>query len=281
MPTLQWMSRDEDLERAARVPYRLLEALPEHDGGNVDELASTPNMLIQGDNLDALKSLLPFYAGKVKCVYIDPPYNTGSAFEHYHDNLEHSQWLAMMWPRLELLRELLSEDGSIWISLDDHQAHYAKIICDEIFGRKNFISNVIWEKKYARQNDGLGLSTNHDHKLVYAKNFRLFSPNKLPRSEEQLKSYKNPDKDERGRWQSVVYTCSKSADERPNLFYPIQHPKTGEKVWPKRNRVWAYISRPSLSASILPWRAFIGRWGLIIQSLGSFSKRSCMSASLR
>ena len=111
MPTLQWMSRDEDLERAARVPYRLLEAVPEHGGGEAEARATTPNMLIQGDNLDALKSLLPFYAGKVKCIYIDPPYNTGSAFEHYDDNLEHSQWLSMMWPRLELLRELLSEDG--------------------------------------------------------------------------------------------------------------------------------------------------------------------------
>lgn len=240
MPTLQWLSRDDDLKAASLVPYRLLEPMPEFDGGDPEAAGSQSNMLIQGDNLDALKSLVPFYAGKVKCIYIDPPYNTGSAFEHYDDNLEHSQWLAMMWPRLELLRELLSDDGSIWISLDDAQAHYLKVVMDELFGRKNFIANVIWEKKYARQNDSLGLSNNHDHKLVFAKSLASFSPNQLERSEKQLKSYKNPDDDARGRWQSVVYTCSKSESERPNLFYPIKHPKTGVEVWPKRNRVWAY-----------------------------------------
>ena len=139
MPTLRWLTRDQDVRAAERVPYRLLEEVPGLGYGDRD----TGNMLIQGDTLEALKSLLPFYAGQVKCIYIDPPYNTGSAFEHYDDNLEHSQWLAMMWPRLELLRELLAEDGSIWVSMDDEEAHYMKVVLDEVFGRSRFIATCI------------------------------------------------------------------------------------------------------------------------------------------
>ena len=149
MPVLQWLDRDKHVRAADSVPYRLLEADDAHSAGDAD----TPNMLIQGDNLEALKALLPYYAGRVKCVFIDPPYNTRSAFEHYDDNLEHSQWLAMMYPRLELLREILAEDGSIWITIDDNEGHYLKIICDEIFGRNNFITNVVWQKKYTVAND--------------------------------------------------------------------------------------------------------------------------------
>ena len=144
MPLLHWLTRDEDIHRAARAPYRLLEEAPELSYGDQD----TGNMLIQGDNLDALKALLPYYAGKVKCIYIDPPYNTKSAFEHYDDNLEHSQWLAMIYPRLELLRSLLSEDGSIWVSIDDNEGHYLKVIMDEVFGRSNFLTSFIWKKSY-------------------------------------------------------------------------------------------------------------------------------------
>jgi adenine-specific DNA-methyltransferase len=128
MPLLHWLTREED--------YRLLEEDAQLSKGDRD----TGNMLIQGDNLDALKALLPYYAGKVKCIFIDPPYNTRSAFEHYDDNLEHTQWLAMMYPRLELLRQLLAEDGSIWVTIDDNEAHYLKVIMDEVFGRKNFVA---------------------------------------------------------------------------------------------------------------------------------------------
>lgn len=152
MPILDWMTRGDDVRAAATVPYRLLEAVPDLDGGD----GNIANMLIQGDNLDALKALLPYYKGAVKCIYIDPPYNTRSAFEHYDDNLEHSQWLAMIYPRLVLLRDLLAEDGSIWVSIDDNEGHYLKVVMDEVFGRRNYISNVIWQKKYARQNDALG-----------------------------------------------------------------------------------------------------------------------------
>ena len=138
MPTLQWLTRDADVRAAEKVPYRLLEEVLELGYGDRD----AGNMLIQGDNLEALKSLLPFYAGQVKCIYIDPPYNTGSAFEHYEDNLEHSKWLAMIWPRLELLRELLSDDGVFWVQIDDKQDAYLRILCDELFGRKNFLNRI-------------------------------------------------------------------------------------------------------------------------------------------
>ena len=166
MPILHWLNREKSIRKAAQVPYRLLKSDPKLSYG--DE--NTENTLIQGDNLDALKALLPYYAGKVKCIYIDPPYNTGSAFEHYDDNLEHTKWLEMMYPRLELLRELLSEDGSIWISIDADEAHYLKVICDEIFGRKNFIDEVVWQRSYAPINLKKTLSRSHDTILVYAKN---------------------------------------------------------------------------------------------------------------
>jgi adenine-specific DNA-methyltransferase len=198
------------------------------------------NKLIFGDNLLALKALEQEYTGKVKCVFIDPPYNTGSAFEHYEDGLEHSIWLSLMRDRLEIIYQLLSNDGSLWISIDDNESHYLKVICDEIFGRQNFISNAVWQKKYAPANDALWLSDNHDHILIYAKDKTSWRPNKLPRTEEQNKLYKNPDNDPRGRWMSDNYTCAKNAIERPNLYYPIVNPNTKEEIWPKKTRVWAF-----------------------------------------
>lgn len=147
MPTLHWLTKDVDIRAASRAPYRLLEETSDLSAGDLE----SGNILIQGDNLQALKALLPFYAGRVKCIYIDPPYNTGAAFEHYDDNLEHTLWLAMMWPRLELLRELLAENGSIWISVDDNESHYIKVVMDEVFGRRNFIANFIWQKNIPAQ----------------------------------------------------------------------------------------------------------------------------------
>jgi len=236
MPLLDWLNKDQAVKQVNHVPYRLLQPVPELSVGD----PNNENMLIQGDNLDALKALLPLYAGKVKCIYIDPPYNTKSAFEHYDDNLEHSQWLSMMYPRLELLRELLAEDGSIWVSIDDRESHYLKVIMDEIFGRRNFIANCVWQKKYAPANDAIWLSDNHDHIHVYAKNRDIWRPNKLPRSEKSNSAYKNPDEDLRGPWKAGDYTCAKSSEERPNLYYPIIHPVTNEEIWPKKTRVWAY-----------------------------------------
>ncbi|MCG5233855.1 site-specific DNA-methyltransferase [Xanthobacter oligotrophicus] len=198
MPILSWLTRDDDVRAAQRVPYRLLEEVPELSAGD----PASGNMLIQGDNLDALKALLPFYAGQVKCIYIDPPYNTHSAFEHYDDNLEHTQWLAMMWPRLELLRELLAEDGSIWVSIDDNEGHYLKVIMDEVFGRKNFIANVIWQKMFSPKNTAKNFSEDHDYITVYAKKSDFWRPNDMPRSDKLNASYKNPDNDPRGPWTS-------------------------------------------------------------------------------
>ena len=164
MPTLNWLTKENDLKIASKTAYRLLVEDEKLSYGNPD----SENLLVQGDNLEALKALLPFYAGQVKCIYIDPPYNTGSAFEHYDDNMEHTTWLSMMYPRLELLRDFLAEDGSIWISIDDDEAHYLKVICDEIFGRKNkFICNIVWQKRYSRENrEAIGDS--HEHILLYA-----------------------------------------------------------------------------------------------------------------
>lgn len=192
MPILDWMTRGADVRAAAAVPYRLLEAVPTLDGGDAD----SANMLIQGDNLDALKALLPYYKGAVKCIYIDPPYNTRSAFEHYDDNLQHSQWLAMIYPRLVLLRELLAEDGSIWVSIDDNEGHYLKVIMDEVFGRRNFLAEIIWQKRTSRENRAaIGLA--HDTVLAYSKmtpvQWKVIR-NPLPPN---LNGFSNPDVDPR------------------------------------------------------------------------------------
>jgi len=252
LPTLDWLSRAADLKAAAAVPYRLLTRVSElslaaegadDDGaasGKTGGVARGDNLLIEGDNLGALKALLPYYRGKVKCIYIDPPYNTRSAFTHYDDNLEHSQWLAMIYPRLELLRDLLSDDGSIWVSIDDNEGHYLKVVMDEVFGRGNFIANVIWQKKYAPANDAIWLSDSHDHVMLFAANSRTWKPNKLDRTDKEDRAYKNPDNDTRGVWKAGDYTCNKSAKERPNLYYPIIHPRTGLEVWPKKTAVWRY-----------------------------------------
>lgn len=198
------------------------------------------NMLIKGDNLLALKALEADYAGEVKCVFIDPPYNTGSAFTHYDDGLEHSLWLSLMRDRLECIHRLLADNGSLWITLDDNEAHYFKVMCDEVFGRSNFVSNAVWQKKYAPANDTLWLSASHDHLLVYAKDKSKWRARNLARDEKSLSVYKNPDNDPRGPWRADNYTCAKSSEERPNLYYMIENPNTGEKIWPKKSRVWGY-----------------------------------------
>lgn len=242
------MTRGEDVRAAAGVPYRLLEAVPGLDGGDAD----AANMLIQGDNLDALKALLPYYKGAVKCIYIDPPYNTRSAFEHYDDNLEHSQWLAMIYPRLVLLRDLLAEDGSIWVSIDDNEGHYLKVVMDEVFGRRNFLSTMIWRKNYSPKSTARHFSEDHDYIMVYARDSERWLPNLMPRSEKQDKAYKNLDNDHRGPW--------KTSDLSARNFYSkgiysitapggrvIERPPGGnywrvaeEKFWElnRDNRIW-------------------------------------------
>jgi adenine-specific DNA-methyltransferase len=212
---LTWIGKGDE----PKLEPRILIENPEYSYGDT----KSENMLIHGDNLLALKALEQDYAGKVKCIYIDPPYNTGNAFEHYDDGVEHSEWLNLITPRLRLLRDLLSSEGSIWISIDDDESHYLKVLCDEIFGRQNFINNVIWGKKFSPSNDAKWLSDSHDHILVYAKNKEIWRPNLLPRTEEMNDRYKNPDNDSRGPWTSgdcSVKTYSASSD------YPIRLPSS-------------------------------------------------------
>jgi adenine-specific DNA-methyltransferase len=172
----------------------------------------------------------------VKCIFIDPPYNTKSAFEHYDDNLEHSQWLAMMFPRLRLLRELLAEDGSIWVTIDDNEAHYLKVIMDEVFGRKNFVANVVWQKKFSPQNDAKLIDADHDHIIVYAKNKGAVKIKLLPRSSAMDARYKNPDNDPRGAWTSGD---SLRKEYREYAYYEITTP-SGRKVLPPAGSSWRF-----------------------------------------
>jgi len=234
---LTWVGKGQE----HRLEPRILIEDPELSYG--DDKAE--NLLIQGDNLLALKALEQDFSGKIKCVYIDPPYNTGSAFEHYDDGLEHSLWLDLIAQRLKIIKNLLAADGSLWISIDDNECHYLKVLCDEIFGRANFVANVVWEKKYAASNDALQFSVSHDYILVYSKQ-QSWRPNKLPRSQKSDSAYKNPDNDIRGPWQSDNYTCNKSITERPNLYYPIVNPNNGEVIYPKKTAVWRYSQETHL-----------------------------------
>ena len=214
MPTLDWLNRATAFTTAARVPYRLLEPVSAHGAPGPD------NLLIQGDNLEALKALLPFYRGQVKCIFIDPPYNTKSAFEHYDDNLEHAQWLSMMLPRLQLLRELLREDGSIWVTIDDNEGHYLKVLMDEVFGRGNFVANVVWQSSDNSNNDAKTFSVDHNQILIYARAPGWLS-NKLD-AEEKRSHFKNPDNDPRGPW--FDGNPLNSPKPRENLMYELSAP---------------------------------------------------------
>ncbi|WP_332813071.1 site-specific DNA-methyltransferase [Ramlibacter sp.] len=257
MPTLDWLNREESFRTASQTPTRVLRP---HPAGHVfgDPAAAAGNLLIQGDNLQALKALLPFYRGSVKCIFIDPPYNTKSAFEHYDDNLEHSEWLSMMLPRLQLLREFLREDGSIWVTIDDSEAHYLKVAMDEVFGRSNFVANIVWQKKSSPQSNSTWLSDSHDHVLCFAKNKAVFKPNLLPRSEKHNAIYKHSDEHDgidaggnwygRGPWFPGDFTLSLASGQRGKQFaktgesvnlYPITTP-SGRVVWPAKGRAWAY-----------------------------------------
>jgi adenine-specific DNA-methyltransferase len=199
---------------------------------------------------------MPYYAGQVKCIYIDPPYNTQSAFAHYDDKLEHSQWLSMMTPRLMLLKDLLAQDGSIWVSIDDREAHYLKVLMDEIFGRENFIANVIWQKKYAGANDANYLSDIHDHVLVFAKNKAKWKPNLLERSEELNAKYSNPDNDPRGVWNSTNLSVKTFSEKN---YYPIVGP-TGVEFFPPPTRCWV-VSREKYEELLADNRIWFGSKG--------------------
>jgi len=223
------------------------------------------NILIHGDNLLALKALEQQFTGKIKCVAVDPPYNTGNAFEHYDDGVEHSQWLTLMKPRLDILKTLMSEDGSIWICIDDDESHYLKLLCDEVFGRQNFIANVIWEKKYSPQNDAKWLSDSHDHILVYAKNKSIWRPYMLPRTEAMNDRYKNPDNDPRGVWK-VSDLSVKRVTEKD--LYEIETP-SGRKVFPPKGRSWA-ASKNKYQELVADNRIWFGKDGNSVPQLKRF-----------
>lgn len=235
MPFLDWVNKNQAKDTAREVPYHLLH----HEAVYGDASAAADNLIIQGDNLLALKALVPFYAGRVKCIFIDPPYNTQSAFEHYDDRLEHSQWLSMMYPRLALLRDLLAEDGSIWVSVDDSEAHYLKVLLDEIFGRENFVANVIWQKRIGPDNR-LPLGDAHDHILVFAADKKKFQgrANQVPLTPKQLAEFKNPDNDPRGPWTSSSNFSAQGF--RPNQMYKITTPG-GMEYSPPPGRCWVTV----------------------------------------
>jgi adenine-specific DNA-methyltransferase len=238
MPTLDWLNRADAFTTVAKVPYRLLEQVSVHTSPvraePVEAQGIHGNLLIQGDNLEALKALLPFYRGQVKCIFIDPPYNTKSAFEHYDDNLEHAQWLSMMLPRLQLLRELLSEDGSIWVTIDDNEGHYLKVLMDEVFGRGNFVANVVWRSSDNSNNDAKTFSVDHNQMLVFAKKEGWLS-NKLD-AEEKRTHFKNPDNDPRGAW--FDGNPLNSPKPRENLMYVLVAPNGNRIPHPPNGWRW-------------------------------------------
>ncbi|MCT7810500.1 DNA methyltransferase [Lactobacillus iners] len=223
------------------------------------------NLIIKGNNLIALVSLLKRYEGKVKCIYIDPPYNTGSDSFNYNDNFNHSTWLTFMKNRLEASYRLLSDDGSIWINIDDDEVHYLKVLCDEIFGRDNFVANIIWKKKYSPQNDARYFSDMHDHILLFAKNKENFNVNGLPRTKEMNSRYINPDNDTRGAWKPgdfSVRTYNESTD------YPITTP-SGRVVNPPTGRCWR-ASKEKFDEMVDDNRIWFGEDGANVPSVKRF-----------
>ncbi|MFA7496113.1 MAG: DNA methyltransferase [Acidithiobacillus sp.] len=232
---LTWIGKD---KRPKLEPRILLEDPDKsyHASQRVSDTDIFDNRLIFGDNLLALKALEAEFTGKVKCVFIDPPYNTGSAFTHYDDGLEHSIWLGLMRDRLEIIRRLLSEDGSLWITIDDNEAHYLKVLCDEVFGRANFLTTVIWEKKYAPKADSKFLSSSHDFVLVYAKNIDRLALNRLQKTEKQTSRYTNRDNDIRGPWKAGDTLRN---EVRDYAVFPVKLP-SGREVFPSAGTSWRY-----------------------------------------
>ena len=265
---LRWVGKREAYHSAFTPVQKILSPLP-GDSKNWD---ATGNLLLRGDNLDALRLLRHSYFGKVKLIYIDPPYNTQSDGFIYRDDFSakqsevlaqlgytldnidnikniygartHSGWLSFMYPRLLLAKDLLRDDGVIFISIDDNEQAQLKLLCDEVFGQENFVADVLWQKKYSAANDHKSIAPVHDHILVYRKTDE-WERNLMERTEEKDRQYRF--EDEKGTFRPDNYLCNKSADERPNLYYPITQPNTGEEIWPKRTAVWRYSRETHLN----------------------------------
>lgn len=246
MPTLNWIGKDSVVKHHNDVPFRTLDKQYTFSSVGSEQSADikSDNKIIHGDNLEALKALLPEYEGRIKCIYIDPPYNTGNENWVYNDNVNspkiqkwlgqvvgkeaedlsrHDKWLCMMYPRLSLLRQLLSDDGAIFISIDDNEQANLKLICDEIFGAGNLVANIIWEKKYTISNDAKWLSDNHDFIVLYAKNKELWRPNLLPRTPEMDAAYKNPDNHPKGVWKSTPLHAKSGSEKTANFSYVFKN----------------------------------------------------------
>ena len=262
---LTWIGK----EKRPRLEPRILVEVPEksyHAKEKKSENDQFENMLIHGDNLLALKALEQNFTGKIKCIYIDPPYNTGSAFTHYDDCLEHSIWLGLMRERLQLLQNLLADDGSIWISIDADESHYLKVLCDEIFGRNNFIDEVIWQRSYSPINLKKTLSRCHDTILVYAKNKSdKFSLNRLPRTDEANSRYKNPDNDPRGPWKAGDLSVGPAVEAN---IYPITTP-SGRVCYPPEGYSWR-LSQERLTEFIADNRIWFGPAGANVPAIKRF-----------
>ncbi len=258
MPTLHWIGKDKVINHHMDVPFKVLEHSYGFDNGTqTDHETNSGNKIIHGDNLEALKALLPEYEGKVKCIYIDPPYNTGNESWVYNDNVNdpkikkwlgqvvgkeaedltrHDKWLCMMYPRLKLLQKLLADDGAIFISIDDNEQSNLKLVCDEIFGGLNFVANIIWQKKYTQSNDAKYLSTTHDFILFYAKQKSIYKINLLERTENQIATYKNLDNDYRGVWASQPIQVKTPSEA---YIYEIITP-IGKSFFPPIGRSWQF-----------------------------------------
>ena len=259
MPTLEWIGKDKVVNHHQEVPYRVLERQYSYDeAGRHTEDNGSENMIIHGDNLEALKALLPQYEGKIKCIYIDPPYNTGNEGWVYNDNVNdpkikkwlgevvgkegedlsrHDKWLCMMYPRLKLLQKLLAEDGVIFISIDDTEYANLKLICDEIFGLNCFVSNISWQRTYSTRNDSKGIVNEVEHIVVYSQQ-PGWNPNKLPRTAEMNARYANPDNDIQ-LWKSSDAFAPGAATHQ-GMVYAIQHPFTGKMLYPSNGACWRY-----------------------------------------
>lgn len=282
MPTLNWIGKEAVEKHHLEIPYRLLEYDDEFSAGDKE----AGNLLIQGDNLHALKALLPYYAGKVKCIYIDPPYNTGNEKWSYNDNVNspemkkwlnevvgkegedltrHDKWLCMMYPRLQLLKKLLRKDGAIFVSIDDNEQGNLLEIMNEIFGKQNFICSFIWQKKHTVANDARFVSDNHDFILFFAKNINYFKVNKLPRTEVADSRYTNPDNDYRGPWASGP--ChAKTPNEKD--IYELTTP-SGRKLFPPPGTSWRF-SKTRFEELIQDNRIWFGKNGKNVPRIKRF-----------
>lgn len=269
MPTLNWIGKEKVVNHHLEVPYKVLQHQYTFKADPND--TTNGNMIIHGDNLEALKALLPEYEGKVKCIYIDPPYNTGNEGWVYNDNVNHpkiqkwlgevvgkqeedftrhDKWLCMMYPRLRLLQRLLSEDGAIFISIDDNEQAHLKLICDEVFGARNFVANISWQRTYSPRNDSKGISQESEYILVYSK-APEWQPKKLPRTEKMNSLYKNPDNDD-SPWRTSD-AFAPSASTHQGMVYAIQHPFTGKMIYPYTGACWPLLQEKMFEE--------ISKWG--------------------